>query len=799
MFKNYIKIALRNFWKQRIYTFINILGLSIGIACFIGIYAYTNNELSYDQQHHHFENIFRVKLIGDMSGTAFEAAVTGAPVGKILYEELPEVMMYTRLIQYPRSILFDYNNKKIYQEGIVYADSSFFNMFNYELIGNPETALQEPYSLVMLESVAHKYFGNENPIGKIILWNNTTNYTVKAVIKEPTPNTHIGFEVLVSRSSLYTDPRYESLYNNLFAFTNLNYIKCNQNNISDLNAKIGKIFEAHAGESMREFGANLVIELQPVKDIHLKSNITHELKPNGNIATVYIFIAVAFLIILISSINYINLSIANSSTRTLEVGLRKMFGANKKALFIQFLSESVFLVVISFIIGFYVLKLISPIFNSISSNPFNYILSQNINWWLIAFIIPLIGIFAGSYPAFYLSSLKPIRILKGKAFSGNHKSLFRNTMIIIQFIISIFLLSSTWLIYNQMNYIQGKDLGFKKDHVIVASLRSGNMSNQYETLKNEILRIPGVIDASASSSYLGSFNQRRGFYKSTDSRKEMMMILNLQCEDNFLDMMNIELSDGRYFLPDNQSDENKIIVNETLVKEFGLENPIGKAFRIPLGEEEADDPLLEIIGVCKDFHYASLHNKVKPIIIWKDANLRRYISIRIDEKDQKSTLELIHKKWDELFPDYPFEYFYLENTYDNLYKSDVKVGTVFTAFTILAIFIACLGIFGLTSYTTEKRTKEIGIRKVMGANISTIMKLISKDYVIPILISAIISIPVSWYFIHNWLLNFSYRINIQWFVFVLSTLLAFIIALIAINIKAYFAARKNPVDSIRYE
>ena len=799
MLKNYLKIALRNFWKNRIYTFINILGLSVGIACFVGIIAYTNNELSYDLHHESAENLFRVKLIGDMSGTAFEAAVTGAPVGKILYEELPEVTMYTRIIQYPRSILFDYNDKKIYQEGIVYADSSFFKMFKYDIKGNPEMALQEPYSLVMLESVAKKYFGNEDPIGKIISWNNTTDYTVRAIVKEPVPNTHIDFQVLVSRSSLYTNSRYESLYNNMFAFTNLNYIKCNHNNTKDLNSKINEIFESHAGESMKEFGANLTIELQAVKDIHLKSNITHELKPNGNSTIVYIFVAVAFLIIVISSINYINLSIANSSTRTLEVGIRKMFGANKKALFTQFLSESLFIVLFSFILGFFILKLISPLLNSISTNPFDYILANNINWFFIALLIPAIVIFAGSYPSIYLSSLKPIKILKGKAFYGNHKSVFRNTMIIIQFVISIFLLSSTWLIYNQMNYIQSKDLGFTKDHFIVAALRSTGMGSQYETLKDEMLRIPGVKDASASSSYLGSFNQRRGFYKNTDTRKEMMMILNLQCENNFLEMMNIEIADGRYFLPDALSDENKIIVNETLVKEFGFENPIGKSFRIPLAEDEADDPKLEIIGVCKDFHYASLHNKVKPIIIWQDPNLRRYISIRIDDKDQKSTLELITKKWNELFPDYPFEYFFLENQYNNLYKADVKFGSVFTAFTLLAIFIACLGIFGLTSYTTEKRTKEIGIRKVMGASVSAIMKLISKDYIIPILISAVISIPISWYFVNNWLQNFSYRINIQWIVFVLSTLLAFLIALFAINIKAYFAARKNPVDSIRYE
>lgn len=802
MFINYIKIALRNFWKQRVYTLINILGLSVGIACFIGIIAYTNNELNYDKHHEDAENIFRVKLIGDMSGTAFEAAVTGAPVGKILYEELPEVKLYTRLIQYPRAILFDYNEKKIYQEGIIYADSSFFKMFSYDLIGDPNKALQEPYSLVFTESLAKKYFGNEDPIGKIIKWDNQTDYTVKAVIKEPIKNTHIGFQVLVSRASLYSNPRYESLYNHMFGFTNINYIKCNNNNIDELNTKIGKVFEAHAGASMREFGANLRLELQAITDIHLKSNITHEIEPNGNITTVYIFIVVSILIILISSINYINLSIANSTTRTLEVGIRKMFGANKKALFFQFLSESIVLVLLSFGLSLLILKLISPLFNTITTIPFDFILKQNINYWQILLLVPVIGIFAGSYPSFYLSSLKPIKILKGTATSGKHKSIFRNSMIIIQFVISIFLLSSTWLIYKQMEYIQNKDLGFKKENTIVASLRNMEMISQFETFKNEILRTPGVIDISASSSYLGSFNQRRGFYKDGVSRKEMMMILNLQCDDNFLEMMNIELKEGRYFQKDSETDQNRIIVNETLVKEFGIENPIGKAFRLPANEDQANessDPKLEIIGVCKDFHYSSLHETIKPIIIWKDESLRRYVSIKIDGQNEAATINMISIKWNEIYPDYPFEYFFLQDQYDNLYKADVKVGNVFTTFTVLAILIACLGIFGLTSYTTEKRTKEIGIRKVLGANVSTIMTLITKDYIIPVLISAVISIPIAWYFVNNWLQNFSYRINIQWLIFLFATLLAFIIAVIAINIKAYFAARKNPAESIRYE
>jgi len=624
------------------------------------------------------------------------------------------------------------------------------------------------------------------------------DYTVRAVIKEPLKNSHIDFEVLVSRSSLYSNSRYESIYNNIFAFTNFNYIRTNSQNISELNAKINEVFQRHVGEQLKELGSELNLELQSITDIYLKSNITHELKQNGNITTVYIFIVVAILIIIISSINYINLSIANSSTRNLEVGIRKIFGARKSSLFIQFLSDSIVIVILSFALGVFILRLLNPVFDSISNQPFQYIIKTNISWITFLLFIPLIGLMAGAYPAIYLSSLKPISILKGKSASGTNKKLFRNVMIIIQFVISIFLLSSTWLIHNQISFINSKDLGFEKQNILTLSLRNAEMVSKYHTLKNELLTIADVSNVTASSSSMGSFNQRRGFYRDEYSRKDMMMILNLQVEDNFLDLMNIEIVNGRNFHSDSEGDGNKIIVNETLVKEFGINNPIGKSFRLPIAETEQDDPKFEIIGVCKDFHYASLHNVIKPLIIWKDPSMSRFVSVKL-KNTSKKTLSEISEKWSELYPDYPFEYFFLDEFYDTKYKTDLNTNRVFIMFTMLAILIASLGVFGLTAYTTQKRTKEIGIRKVLGANTISIMKLISGEYFIPILISSLISIPASWYFIHHWLQNFSYRTTIEWIVYIMAPLFAFAVSLIVINIKSYLAARKNPVDSIRYE
>lgn len=797
--QNYLRLAFRNYWRNKLYTAINVVGLAIGIACFVGIYAFTSSELSYDKHHAEADKVFRVELIGNMSGTEFEAAVTGAPVGEMLFNELPEVTLFTHFICIPRSVLFDYNNKKIYQEGIVFADTSFFEMFSYNVVGDKKMALKEPYSLVMVESTAQKYFGNEDPIGKVIKWDNANDYTVKAVIREPIQNTHIDFEVLVSRSSLYSNPRYESIYNNLFAFTNFNYIKCTNNNLVELNKKVDQVFQNHAGESLKGSGSILNIKLKPITDIHLKSNVTHEIKQNGNITTVYIFIVVAFLIVIISSINYINLSIAGSTNRAIEVGVKKIFGAGRKMLFLNFLIESIILVSISLFIGLQILQLISPLFESISSQPISSLIFNSKSWALLAFIVLGVGIIAGWYPALFLSALNPIEILKGRVVKGKEKLRFRNSMIIVQFIISIFLLSTTWLIGKQINFINNKDMGFNMENVIVLSLRNGEMINEYTTLKNELLSISDVENVSASSSYMGSFNQRRGFYKDESSRKETMMILNLQCDDNFLQSMGIEILEGRNFLPNSMADQNKIIVNETLVREFGIAEPIGKAFRLPSAENESDDLKLEIIGVCKDFHCASLHEPVKPIIIWKDDTQRRYVTVKLNGTNPKVAIDRISEKWGQVFPTYPFDYFFLKDSYYSMYKADLNSNRVFIIFTLIALSIACLGIFGLTAYTTEKRTKEIGIRKVLGANEKEIMGLISKDFLILMLIATIVSIPASFLFIEKWLQNFSYRIEVGWVVFIVAPAVASLIAFLTINAKAYFAARRNPVDAMRYE
>lgn len=781
------------------YTLINIIGLSIGIACFIGIIAFTSSELSYDKHHKDFQDIYRIKLKGNMSGTEFEAAVCGGPVSEILFNELPEVKMFTRIIQHPRTVLFSRDENEIYQEGILFADTSFLRMFEYTLSGDRKNPLNEPNSLVMLRSTAEKYFGKNDPIGETIKWNNKDEYTVKAIIEEPLKNSHIDFEVLVSRASLCADPRYETLFNSLFGFTNISYIKSDSPEKNELEEKVNQIFRNNIDEMLEETGSELNIGLQRLIDIHLRSNITHEIAQNGNIISLYIMIIVAVLIIIISSFNYINLSIANSETRRFEAGIKKIYGAKPGTLFLSYLVEAFILVSISFFFGLLILNDLSQLFNSITDISFDELLRQYTSWPVLIGIMLFITFTTGSYPALKLTYLNPVTLLSQKNTSRPKRNHLQKAMIFFQLLISVFLLSNIWFIHKQINYINNKNPGFEKDNLVVLALRNESMMADYPTLRNELIPCSGVLEVSASSAWPGNFNQRRAFYIDGKSRKDMMMILNLQCEDNYLQQMDIKLNSGRYFLPDSEADKNKIIVNETLVKELELKNPIGKALRLPIGETEADDQKMEIIGICNDFHYASLHSKIKPLIIWKDESLRRFVSVKIQENKEEQALAWISEKWSEVYPGFPFDYFFLKDRYNALYKQETNQNKVFLIFTLVAVLITCLGVYGLTSFTTRQRTKEIGIRKVLGANRIDLMKIISLKYLYPLILAATVAVPASMIFLNKWLQNFSYKTDIQPYIFLLSPLIIGFISLLTSNIVTLKESGRNPVEAIRYE
>ena len=800
MFRNYFIIALRNITRQKIFSIINVSGLSIGLACSFLILLHVVTELSYDDHFKDANDIFRVAVKASMSGNEFEAAVTGGPLAGILKSELPEINGYTRLREGTMTLLRT-DDKSFYEENILYADSSFFEIFSFDVLsGDPKTALIHPNSIVLTQKMAKKIFGDLVPIGKNIKWNNEQNYTVTGIVKDTDKKTHLDFDILVSFSTLYQNERFKNLLQSLYAYTTLNYVKTYPDtDMNDLQMKMNNVVKRHMGEELARIGGTYEIFLQPITSIYLHSNILHELKTNSDISIVYIFSAVAILILIIACINFINLSTARSAKRSKEVGVRKVFGANKGMLFRQFIMESVIVVCIGLIFSIALFYLALPVFNNLTGN--NFTIGLLLKWNYLMFIIAivmLVGFLAGSYPAVYLSRFEPVSVLKGFFTNSTKKSGFRNVMVTIQFIISVFLVASTLLIFRQLKYMNDKDLGIDNKSLVIIALRSSSMTTNYNSLKAEMKNLPGVLDVTGSSSYLGNFQQRRGFYPEGGNDDDMILLLNIQTDPNYLNVFNVRFLKGRNFFENSIADSNAIVINKAYQDKLGWQDPLGKLIFIPGNEGEEGYPL-KIVGVVEDFNFASLHEKVMPLIIMNQPERIRYLAIKINPENQQQVLGLISSKWEELYPDFPFEYFMQRTKYEEMYKAEVNMSRLFIYFTILAIFIAALGLFGLSSFTAEQRTREIGIRKVLGSSIPEILILLSRESARLVIIAIVIAVPPSWYGMDKWLQNFAFRTNISWWIFAVSGIIAIIIAYATIFFQAIKAAGKNPMDSLKYE
>jgi len=801
MIISYLKGFFRSLWRNKIYSLINILGLAIGIASCLLILSYVYHEIDYDKHHKNADNLYRVYFKGQMGGNYLEVATTGGSMGRILFDELPEVTNHTRLLHIPRSVLISYNDKNFYQEHIIYADSTFFDLFGYDFLrGDPQTALSESHSVVLTEKTANKYFGDEDPMGKMLEWNKDKNYRVVGIIENPKNSSHINFEMLVSHVTLYDHPVYSRYIDELFSFMTFNYVELEPGtDVSEMNEKIAGIIEKYMGDDMREIGAELAYFIQPVKSIHLESHLTHELEDNGNKSSVYIFSAIAVLILVIACINFVNLSTAKATTRAKEVGLRKVLGANRQALFQQFMGETFIVTLISMAIALVVIDLLIPVISKLTNGPFEIMIFEH--WYfipvLIGFIL-IVTLIAGFYPAIYISSYNPIKVIKGNFARGSGKPIFRNVMVTLQFIITIFLIACTLVIFKQMDFTRKKEMGVSIDNMIIAPLRSRQMMEHYDSQKAELMQVPGVEEICSFSAYVGNFQQRRGYYAEGELSDNMWMLRNIQVDYNWLDIMDIDLIQGRNFSSTVQADSAAIIVNKALVTEVGWLDPIGKTISLP-GPEGIDGPQFKVIGVTDDFNYASLHETVKPLIIHIDPNRVRYIGIKYDPSASNTLLANLTEKWEQLNPGYPFNYFFLEEKFKQLYYSEKQMAGVFSNFTYLAIIIACLGLFGLVSFITEKRIKEIGIRKVLGSSVNDIIMLFNKNFFILVIIASVISIPLAWYAMHRWLQNFAYHARIDWWIFIISMIAALAISVITVTIQTFKSASKNPVDAIKYE
>ncbi len=810
MIRNYILTALRNIRKTKVYTFINIFGLSVGIASAVLILLFISSELSYDRFNDKADRIYRIYIEANFEGSEFKGPSTCKPAGPVFTDEIPEVINYTRLDPQSQTVV-RYGDNKFVEDHFVYADSGVFQIFSLHMfMGDPNTALKEPNTIVLTRSTAKKYFGKENPIGKILTVNADTNmYRVTGVIADLPPETHLQFDFLASFCTLPESRNDFWLSNNLYTYVLLEKgAKKNEveGKMQAVSMKyIGPQVTEVLGIDLDEFtqkGNRYGLFLQPLTDIHLSSEIEGGFKASHDRKYLLIFGLIALFILVIASINFMNLSTARSANRAKEVGMRKVVGSTRTQLMNQFIWESVILSIFSLFFALILVELVLPYFNK--TMDLSLTLDYTGQWYTIPGLIALallVGLLSGSYPSFVLSSFRPVKVLKGQAVKGLGGGLLRNILVVVQFTISIVIIIGTIVVYSQLHYMLNKDMGFDKDRVLVID-RVWPLEKDLPTFIQEIKKLPGVVNASHSTTYPGQVNNDNGFRIKGRSRSSNYMFITVWTDYDYLSTYKVGMKEGRYFDPSFPSDSNAAVINETAVRKYNLDDPLNTTLMMPSpsGKTEA----LKVIGVIRDYHLASLRNPIDPCVFllnpgtWTAGG---YISVQLEKgiKSTRNTVNQIENTWKTFKPADPFLYFFLDDKLNTMYQEEVRTSRLSMTFSILAIFIASLGLFGLTLFTTEKKTKEIGIRKVLGAQMKDVIFLISREITILIAISTVIAWLLSYKLMEAWLQSFPYKIKLSVWIFLAASSIAFIVAILTVSTQAWRAARLNPAESLHYE
>ncbi|WPP48462.1 ABC transporter permease [Catalinimonas niigatensis] len=805
MIRNYLKIAFRNLANHKLYTALNILGLSIGVASCLLILLYVYHELSYDTFHTKAERIYRVGLNGKIADQEVFTTNTTPPLAFTAVEEFPEVENATRIYVYHGQQVIRYGENVVSEEKIFYADSTFFDVFSFKLLeGDAATALVEPNSLVLPEDIVQKYFGNESALGKtLLLGNEKTPHTVTGVLEKLPDNAHFHFNMLRSMSTLEYS-RDDGWFSNSF----MTYLLLHEGASAEtLSAKLSGLVEKYVGPEIQQFmgisleqfsqmGNKYGYFLQPLLDIHLHSNLSDEIEPNGDITYIYIFSAIAFFIILLACINFMNLATARSANRAKEVGVRKTLGSLRSNLVRQFLTESVLLSLMATVLALVAALLLLRPFNNMAGKEISADLFTE-SWFLLSLLglMLIVGVVAGSYPAFYLSSFRPVEVLKGKLKAGMKSGNVRNMLVVFQFFISITLIICTLLVYQQLEYTQNKNLGFEKENVVVMKGVWRLPEGQQKALQQDLMDQSQIVNASISNNVPPGVNNTTIFRKKTT--EEDVLISTYDVDHEHLPTMQIELLQGRNFSRDFPTDTAAVLLNEAAVREFGFENPLNEEV-LYFGGEYGKTLPYKVIGVFKDFNYESLRNSVRPLALMLTSSGSN-ISVRIAAGDVRSTLTTIENTWAKHAPDEPFQYTFLDEDYDALFRAEQRLGVVFSVFTGLAILVACLGLLGLAAFMAEQRTKEIGIRKVMGASVASVILLLSKDFTRLIIVAFVLAIPLAYFVMDWWLKGFAFRISIGPGIFIIAGLSALLIAWLTVSWQSARAASANPVRSLRNE
>jgi predicted permease len=787
MLRNYIKIAFRNMKRHKGYSFINIAGLAVGIACTIIILLWVQDELSFDRFHENAAQIHRIVADWEKYNWDGFDKVPG-PLAQAVKEEIPTVLHTARLSECSRQV-FKYKNRVFYESNGIMADPSLFKIFSFPFLrGNPETSFSEPTNIVISESMARKYFGDEDAYGKTIDVDGKPG-TVAGIIQDIPPNSHIQFDYVFSTE---IQRNYRKNWN---AFNSMTYVLLQEGaNVEEMGPRITEVAKNHNSPHVH---MGVTLRLQSLSRIHLDSRKSPEkFLKLGDSQYVNLFLLIAFFILLIACVNFINLSTARSSIRAREVGMRKTVGAQRVQLIRQFLAESIILSFVSCLIALVLIELIMPVFNQISGKKLSFHLLELNHILGILAIIFLAGLLAGAYPALYISSFKPVSVIKGIIGSGRKKAVFRKVLVVFQFSLSVMLIIGTAVVHKQLRYMRNINLGLDKENVVFIPIRE-NIGKRYNTFKSELLENPGILRVTAQN-YLfatDSWHTTGVDWEGKDPEYMQDVVWN-SVDYDFFETLKMELKEGRFFSPEFQTDqEEAFILNEEAVRQMGIESPVSKPFVFFLNKDNLKKG--RIIGVVKDGYYRSLHHKISPHVFHLNRNWTYgVILIRISGEQALAHIKNVWERFNHLSP---FEFQFLDQTYEQLYRKEDQIRKVLNYFASLAILISCLGLFGLASFMTEQRTKEIGIRKVLGSPVSWIVWLLSQEFLKCVGFANLIAWPVAYYVLNRWLQNFAYRTNIGVEILFFSAVLAVFIAFVTVTYRSIKAATANPVDSLRYE
>jgi len=783
VFTNYIKVAIRNLKKHKGYSFINILGLSVGMACTILILLWVQDELSYDRFLPDSDRLYRV-IDSEKYPNGEESLFSLNPpsLAPELVNQYPDIVNAARLRTVKSSVI-QYDDKRFNEDNLTFVDPSFLKMFGISFInGNNNNALSNVFSIVMTQEMAEKYFGSEEPIGKTVRIDNRFDFPVTGIIKNYPSNSHLKIDFLLPFQAV---ENFGFTLEGWNSFAHTTYVSLAKG--TDYQTVSSKIKNTIIRNENDE---KITISLQPAKDIHLYSNKMIGIGGTGDITQVYIFSVIALLILLLACINFMNLSTARAGNRSKEIGMRKVVGARRKEIILQFFFESIVYAVISLMLSIFWIYDLLPLFNSISGKELTFNILNNSEILLVILGVAIFtGILSGIYPALVMSAFKPVKVLKGSFRLGSGNKIFRKILVTSQFVLTIVLITGTVVVNRQLHFVQNKSLGFNKDQLLCIKL-PGELNRKFDLIKDRLQENRGVINI-AGVSYPPSGILRSADVNDWEGRKSDNPFLTyiLSASYDFVKTMQVKMDQGRFYSKEFKTDTAEgCIINVAALNAMDMKSPVGKKV---LG--------LKILGVMQDFNFTSLHSKVAPLLIYYDPTEIKYLLIRIQPNNVSRTISSLDETWTKIASDFPFEYSFLDEQIDKLYSADQRAGNVINVFSFLALFIACLGIFGLASFTAEQRVKEVGIRKVLGAKVSGIVLLLSKEYAKYVLLANLFAIPVAYYAIDRWLQNFAYRVTLDWWMFLISGGIAIVIALSTVSIQVVKAATANPVQSLKYE